>query len=211
MLLFIIVGSFIPAIATAGSVVYQQVIINALKDGRNLSYIVAVVVWLSVIIFLPQFIMEVYDILISSLVLEETESKIKKNIYQKALDTDFRYFDDPEFYDNYTWTIEERVQKAASARQIVLRFFSLTVTIASVFGIIVAQDWVVVVITAAGLFLSMKISFLQNRYVFAKREEILKPNRKLSYINRIFYMRQWASDLKATHLNQKLFMKQPCI
>lgn len=205
MLLFIIVGSFIPAVATAGSVVYQQMVINALTDGKGLSYIIAMVVWLSSVIFLPQFVMELYDILISMLVLEETEAKIKRNIYQKAQETDFIYFDDPEFYDNYTWTIEERAQKAASARQLVLRFFSLSVTIVSVVGIIVAQDWVIVVITVAGLFLSMKIGFRQNQYIFARREETLTANRKLSYINRIFYMRQWAEDLKTTHLGQKLF------
>lgn len=56
MHLFIIVGSFIPAVATTGSVVYQRMVINALTDGKGLSYIIAMVVWLSSVIFLPQFV-----------------------------------------------------------------------------------------------------------------------------------------------------------
>lgn len=202
MLLFIIVGSFIPAIATAGSVVYQQSVINALSDGKSLSYIIALVLWLSMIIFLPQFVMELYDILVSAVVLDETDARIKRDIYQKAKNTDFRYFDDPKFYDDYTWTIQERADKAASARQLVLRFFSLLVTITTLIGIIVAQDWVIVLITAISLFISMRIGFRQNQVFFKKREETLAPYRKLNYVNRIFYMRQWAADLKTTHLSR---------
>ena len=39
--------------------------------------------------------------------------------------TDYKYFDNPEFYDNYTWTINERVQKANEARSMIVSFFTI--------------------------------------------------------------------------------------
>ena len=62
---------------------------------------------------------------IATIAFEKVEKKIKRDIYEKAKMTDYKYFDNPEFYDNYTWTINERVQKANEARSMIVSFFTI--------------------------------------------------------------------------------------
>lgn len=204
MVVLIVVSSLCPAVATAGSVVYQQTFVTALSKGQNIQYIFLTVVWLSLIIFVPQIIQSVIDICVTTLSFEKVEMKIKKDIYEKVKRTDYKYFDNPDFYDNYTWTVNERVQKANEARDMLVTFFSSVVTIASVIGLIAMQDLMIVLITVISLSLSLLLGFKNNQLLYKKHEEGVKPYRVISYVHRVFYEKVWAVDIKSTNISQKL-------
>jgi len=155
----ILIASIWPSLATVASIMYQQTIVTELTEGRDLGYIFATATWISAIIFLPQIISSVFDTSTATIAFEKVEKKIKRDFYEKAKMTDYKYFDNPEFYDNYTWTNNERVQKANEARSMIVSFFTITVTIASVIGLIVAQDWLIVVIIVISLCIGLLIGF----------------------------------------------------
>lgn len=204
IIVLVIVSSVCPALATAGSVLYQQTIVSALSTGQDLECIFITALWLSVIIFVPQIITNLIDICVTTLSFEKAEKKIKKDIYFKAKNTDYKYFDSPDFYDNYTWTINERVQKANEARGMIISFFSSITTIASIVGVIATQDLLIVVITIISLSLSLFIGSKTNQLLYKKQEENLRPYRALSYIHRIFYNKEWAADIKTTNVSEVL-------
>lgn len=204
IIILILVSSICPALATVGSVVYQQTVVTALSNGQDLEYIFITVIWLSMIIFVPQIIATVIDICVATLSFEKIEEKIKKDIYEKAKNTDYKYFDNPEFYDNYTWTINERIQKANEARDMIVSFFSSVVTIVSVVGLIVTQDLLIVLITVISLGLSLFLGVKNNKLLYKKQEENVRPYRSLSYIHHVFYDKVWAADIKTTNVSKKL-------
>ena len=101
IIIMILIASICPSLATVGSIMYQQTIVTELTEGRDLGYIFATAIWISAIIFLPQIISSVFDTSIATIAFEKVEKKIKRDIYEKAKMTDYKYFDNPEFYDNY--------------------------------------------------------------------------------------------------------------
>ena len=204
IILLIIVASVCPALATVGSVLYQQTVVTALSDGRSFQYIFITVIWLSIIIFLPQVVSSVLDICVTTISFEKVERKISRDIYDKARKTDYKYFDTPEFYDNYTWTINERIGKANEARSMIISFFASVTTIVSIIGLIVTQDFIIVLITVAALSISLFIGFKNNKILYKKHEDGAKAYRSLSYINRVFYNKEWAADIKTTNVDDKL-------
>ena len=83
---------------------------------------------------------------------------IDKENYQKANKTDYKYFDDPEFYDNYTYAINERSNKAEQARLLLIRLLSTSVVIISLSTLIATSKWVIILITVVSFCVSTLIN-----------------------------------------------------
>lgn len=124
-------------------------------------------------------------------------ARISKNILIKALECDYKNFDDPEFYQNYTLTLTDYMgqsQKAFSyLQQIVaniITFFTMIVLVSSV-------SPVILVVTVAVLVATSLYGRLDNKYSEKKWEETSKINRRKSYIQRIIYLNTYAADLRS--------------
>lgn len=98
-------------------------------------------------------------------------ARISKNILIKALECDYKNFDDPEFYQNYTLTLTDYMgqsQKAFSyLQQIVaniITFFTMIVLVSSV-------SPVILVVTVAVLVATSLYGRLDNKYSEKKWEE----------------------------------------
>lgn len=190
--------------AAVGSALYQQTILNVLSEGKGLVYVSLTVLWLALIIYIPQLAEQIIDTIVSSVVITATESEVNKSIYRKARNTDYLNFDTPSFYDNFTWAVRERAGKAEESRSLAIKFLTASVTIFSMVGIMISQDWVIIVINIWMLITTTRMGFIRNRLTQKKREEMLVPERRLSYINRMFYTKEQAESIKVTRVGEKL-------
>ena len=199
-----VMSSLLPTIAVVGSVIYQEKIVTALSEGKEINYILHITLWLTAMIYVPQIIQSIIDTCFTTLVCEKVEMQTYNEIYTKACKTDYKYFDDPEFYDNYSWTLNQRVQKGDQARGMIMSFFSSIATILSVSSVIIIQDWFIILITIVTLVIGLLLGTIRNKMAYTKHEESIKPYRILAYIRRVFYEKENASDIKNTNISVKL-------
>lgn len=201
---FIIICAFLPGLTTIGSILYQQTILDQLTKNKSLQDIFLSTIWILLFMYLPLIVDDLFDTLISVPTLEKIESEIKRDIYQKAKETDYVYFDTPEFYDNFAWTINERAAKANESWKIIIRFFSIIVTLFSVSSLIIMQDFIIIILNIVMLTANMYLGLAGNKLTHQQRERTLQPYRRLSYINRLFYSKEWAASIKVTNMGDKL-------
>lgn len=138
-------------------------------------------------------------------VLPYIDAKLKKDVYEKAIKTDYKYIDDPKYYDNYSWAVGKYADKARQAQEMVNRIASSVITIISMLTVIAALRPLAVVVTIAGTIIENAMYIVTNYYDVKKDEEIVPYNRKLDYYHKIFYSNANAADLKSTHLKETLF------
>ncbi len=212
MVFFICLGGMLPAVATVAAAVYQQTMLECISAGNTLTQIALTAVWLSAVIFLPQLGAELFDILFVSLDLQKTEILINRRIYEKALRSDYVHFDNPEFYNDFSWSVTNWVSRAEESRQLVMRFFAMIITALSLAGLIFVQDMVVILISVIPLAISLFLGKRMNRVLFLKEQDNVKPSRRADYVKRCFYQKQWAADLKTTAVSRYLFrmLDQAC-
>ena len=136
---------------------------------------------------------------------------IDKENYQKANKTDYKYFDDPEFYDNYTYAINERSNKAEQARLLLIRLLSTSVVIISLSTLIATSKWVISLITVVSFCVS---TLINNKIIKIKHEKYLEEiplNRKSEYIHSLFYNKEYAADLKVNKSSYFLMKHYDCV
>lgn len=133
--------------------------------------------------------------------------KIKRDIYEKALHIDYKYIDNPEYYNKYAWALNEYADQANAACDFIKNFLQYFLTITVLLSIIATIGPWILLIEAVQLVLHALINARENKIKIKKKDELMPINRRLSYFHRLFYMKEYSADMKSTSLNEFVFTK----
>ncbi len=133
--------------------------------------------------------------------------KIKHDIYEKALHIDYKYIDNPEYYNKYAWALNEYASQTNAARDFINKFLQYILTITTLLSIIATIGPWILLIEAVQLILHAVINVRENKIEIKKKDELIPINRRLSYFHRLFYLKEYSADIKATSLSEFVFTK----
>ena len=186
-------------------VALQKYIIDSLAAGRLFLQIIIGILSFS----LGMMALELFDsIFFNAYGLKKyitIRGLVDKENYKKSIKTDYKYFDDPEFYDNYTYAINERSGKAEQARLLIIRFMATAMTIISISAMIASSKWPIILIIVATFCISTFISNKSMEINHQKYLEQIPLDRKSGYIHQLFYNKNYAADLKVNRSSDFLF------
>ena len=121
---------------------------------------------------------------------------IQNELYRKAKELDQSCYDDPEFYNDFIWAIRESDARTAQIMENLSIFINRVVSSAVILGVLASMDWIV----AAVLLLSVSLGFIiknkLNRIRYDRSIDMNPIDRKLSYIGRVFYLQDYAKELR---------------
>lgn len=119
---------------------------------------------------------------------------INNAIFQKAQRTDICCFDNPEFYDTYTWTASNYISKGDNCVTLLRNLLANVFTIATLLFLLTSAGWMISLITvlyvAATTFINVRIAETN----YEKRKASTPVDRKKNYIHGLFYNCHWATD-----------------
>ncbi len=185
------------------SVYLPQIVVNALEDGRGIVYVIGLMAAIHLVAYLVYVTHDILWDYVEPVGGERVKLALKRQVYDKAERTDYACIDDPKFYDKYKWAMDNYADKAGEAVQMLNELVRGVVAISALAAIIATvSPWVVLVVAAYG---AIRICFhlKYNKLDLERDEKTVKHNRRLDYIHRIFYMKDYASDLRSTHLPRR--------
>lgn len=183
-------------------VYFPSAIINALNTNKKFINIVTIALSFEIILMIIPMLEDIYNMLIRDILKPRINMNIKKEVYLQALKTDYKYINNPEYYDYYTWAVNEYANKASDAFGLINQFFSALMIIIALITIISTTGAWVILITFISITLRT-FAFMQiNKLDIKKEDEFIPKDRWLNYLHRIFYLNQYAADLKSTNLRK---------
>lgn len=194
----------IPA-AQMVTILLPSTIVNMLQENRPFSHIVLCVIAMQLMLLFQPMYEDAFNLLCKNRMLPYMDAKLKKDVYEKALKTDYRYIDDPEYYDNYTWAVMQYSAKARDAQELVNRMSSSVLIIISMLTVIAVLRPLAVAVTIFGTILENIMYIVTNYHDVKMEEELLPYDRRLEYCHKVFYSPSHAADLKSTYLKTYLF------
>lgn len=203
--IIVAVSCVIPAIHSYIDVILIRDTVNSISDNLSINNILSSV-GLFLLIYSITFLVEQFiEVYMGEKVNVKTANRINKDIYLKVLKVDYKYFDDPEFYDNYTWTLNSFYQQTFSAIQVIWRLIFILFTLGTLITIIGTMDFLVVIIIFITVIISTFFNAKLNKENFKKNNSTIKYYRKLNYIQRIFYLKEFSIGIKSTN-SKNIFM-----
>ena len=121
---------------------------------------------------------------------------IQNELYQKARELDQGCYDDPEFYNDFIWAIREADDRVVQVMENFSIFINRIISSAVILGLLVSMDWVVAIVLLFSVSLGFVIKNKLNKIRYEKNLEMNPINRKLSYIGRVFYLQDYAKELR---------------
>lgn len=134
-------------------------------------------------------------------------NKINRRIYTQVLKTDYKYFERTDFYNDYTWTLNNFYSQTFSSVQMVWQLLMSLFTIGTIGTLMLSLDWVVLVLVVLSVIMNVIINNVLTKEAFEKRQESLLAQRMLSYIQRVFYIKDYAMGVKTTGIKNTLLKK----
>lgn len=185
------------------SVYLPQIVVNAIEEGRGPWYVVALMAAIHAVTYLIYFSHDVLWDYVEPVGGERVKLALKRQLYEKAESTDYACIDDPRFYDKHKWAMDNYADKAAEAFKMLNELIRGLVCISTLSAIIATvSPWVVMMVAIYG---AIRVSFhlKYNKLDLERDEKTVKHNRRLDYVHRIFYMKDYASDIRSTRLAKK--------
>jgi ATP-binding cassette subfamily B protein len=183
----------------------QSRVIGAVAEAQPLKQILIIAAVIAGIQLLFQLITAVFQNIYQQPRASRLQYKISREIYEKATITDYKYYDNPEFFADFTWAAQNLGQQMELSRSILENTIQNFAQIAAMaIYISMVGPWVLIVslISVVG---NMLIQLKTNKIFLKMNEEILPPQRRLSYFQRMFYTKEPAADIKATKIKNFFF------
>lgn len=186
-------------------VMFYKLMIDGVTSHKPFSFVLAILGIRVVVLLVYQTVTN----LTNEVIFPASELKITRGLslelYEKVKNIDISTVDDPEFYNKYSRAYNE-IEYRTKALLYTLTFIlqvGLQVTVIS--AALVYINPIVVLIALAGSLISMFANLYKAKVNYAYRRSETIFDRGIDYIRRIYYLPQYAKDIRTTHLNKVLY------
>ncbi len=206
LILFILVSAIFPPIKDLIYVVFPEKVVDMLAAGRSFGYVAAfslIVCAVGFAAYMSQCVFFCYFQRKSTYI----DLKIKRDIYEKALRLDYKFIDNPEYYNKYSRALNEYVAKTNAARDFINKFLQYFLSVTVLLSVIAVTGPWILVVEAVQLVLHAKINERENKVAIERKTETVPLDRRFSYFHRLFYLKDYSADMKSTLLSKRIFEK----
>ncbi|MDR0916778.1 MAG: ABC transporter ATP-binding protein/permease [Oscillospiraceae bacterium] len=154
---------------------------------------------------LLNFATSVFETVFQSPKSSQITYRVNRDIFTQALATDYKYYDSPEFYSDFTWATQNLSNQLEQSRSTLENLVqNVAQFIAMAAYITIAGPWVLV-ISIVGMIVTSIFNVKGNGLWIKRYTEAMKYMRRTSYVNRMFYTVDPQADLKATRARKFFF------
>ncbi len=180
-------------------------IIKVVEEGRPLVDILPMFIPVTAIVVFNMLFFAWVEVRFFPKAEEKIHKELRLTLYKKAAAMDMAQYDDPAFYNDFVWAMQEAPKHVFAVLTTFSTVCSTVVLIALMGGYVIAKDPVGLIFVGASITVTLILGFLRNK-VFIKREEERVPvQRRAEYIRRVFYLADYAKDLRLGDMNDMLY------
>lgn len=195
---------YIGIVGTFTSVYVSKYILDSFQQKRSIY---------EVIIFLLILVVANVILAVASAYYEEVfylkrkeilYKKMHTELFNKAQSIELACYDNPKFYNDFIWSINQSDEKALAVLDATGLFLNQLTRIVSVLGIIISIHWGGVVIVAVSAVLSFVLKTKINKQEYALSVEQNPLQRKRDYTSRVLYLSDYAKEIRLSNVKGKL-------
>lgn len=181
------------------SVLFVKTLFDKVENQAPFSEILTFVGVMALFLFFAYIFHEWYWKFLEPRTRHELHKRMQEKLFKKAASLDLACYDDPKFYTDFVWAINEADKRAIAVCEdmgkVINRVLSSTVILSVLFSV---DLWIVAAICASVGF-AVWLNMLRAK-IQLKRDVQIKPiQRKADYIGRVHYLANYAKELRLSN------------
>ncbi len=184
--------------------VFNFNLLNAVEEGGDFLY-AAKVIGIMAAFYLSVYVFDKwYWYYQKPMIKHRLHAKMHEELFVKSLSLDLSCFDDPEFYNDFVWAMNESDTRALEVTQNTEMLINRIVAITTIFGVLLSVDPVIALILLVSSAVTMAANLITSKWAFQQEKELNVLTRKKDYINRVFHLSDYAKEIRVRHADELL-------
>ena len=130
--------------------------------------------------------------------------RMQEKLYRKARDMDISCYDDPEFYNSFVWAMSTADTEAVGVVDKITRLISGVITVVGIVGIMATVEPLIMLIIILGVICSFIIKIISGKIQVGYRDAENPVQRRKEYSIRVFYLAEYAKELRMSNIADKV-------
>ncbi len=188
-------------------IIYTRNVLDALGNGtpfRDVAHIVIVYIVYMVVFYVFHF---AYWYVFNPLIRERLSAALSQDLFSHALQLDLAKYDDPDFYNEYIWSMNQTHTQAIGLIEDTGKLINRLVASSTLITVLLSVDVSVALVILAIAVLQIALQQYSNKLNLEFSEKINPTERKIGYINRIFKLAEYAKEVRISHVGD-IFSKK---
>lgn len=184
--------------------VFTYNLLNAVSDGSTFFEVLKIIILMAVYYLLIYVFDKWYWIIQNPLLKQKLHLKMHAELFEKSRSLDLSCFDDPEFYNDFVWAMNESDKRATMVLDDMAGLICRVLASTSLFSLLFTIDPIVTVILFVSSAISIACRLIGNKVGYNHGKEGNPLWRKRSYINRVYHLSDYAKELRISKADELL-------
>lgn len=204
MLTVILMSTLLQPVSAYLTALLPQKAIDAVMNDSPRKEVIAIIVLFSLFIVIVAALEKVIQMAYTQMNLVKISNKIKNDVNEKALQTDYKYYDSPDFFVRFTFAQETYPIHAQNVMMFLPDILRGIATMIAMIAIIVTVGPVLLGITVFFVILNAIVGIPAIKPTADYNVSLTDAWRPLDYISRMLITKENAAELRSSGAGQKL-------
>lgn len=178
-----------------------KVVIDSVESGKSFTETFQFLMILFSIMLLAYVFSCWYKERYSPIEIKKIRGKLREYFYSIASNIDLAYYDNTNFYNKYVKALSEMENRFFAVIDNLCSIVGSVSCLITVVALAISMDWVVLLFSCFSLAFNIGFSILGQNVKYAEDNENVLPERKMQYVNRIYFLNQFAKEIRIFSLS----------
>ncbi len=202
--ILMIVEGVIWGLLNSASSLFSFRLLNAIDEGRDFAYAAALIGGMALFYLVAHAFSGWYWRWHNQLMRYRLHLRMHEELFRKVRSLELACFDDPEFYNDFVWAMNESDGRAAAVMEDTGKLINRIVASGTLMTLMFSVEPLIAVILLAVSAVSIVANLIGNRVGFHHSRANNPLQRKKSYINRTFRLADYAKEIRISHADDLL-------
>lgn len=185
-------------------IIFINRLLNSFDEGRDFGYIALLIALMAGFYLIAYIFDGIYWERYVPSVKQKFGYKIHLELYEKARTVDLASYDDPAYFNDFVWSMNEAQVKAMGIVDNIGKIVNRVVASGAILAVLFTIDLTVTLILLSCSVLMILIRLLGNKLNFRQEKESQPLNRKSSYVGRVYHLADCAKELRTSRIHENL-------
>lgn len=189
------------------SISFIQFLVNAISENYKIEKIISFIAIYTIVIISQALLQDYFNYYINLKSKNKLHYYMHEILFTKVTRIDMDKIENPEFYNNYIWALNEVDSRTWTSFDIVLGFIECLLSITVISSLLSSYDPILLIFGVIPVIINFA---LQNKMIDLNYKYSMQANeidRKKDYIKRIFYLFDYTKELRIWNISNKLLNK----
>ena len=196
-----IVWGFIHSIT---NVLFIKKIFDLIEQKASFNEIASLILFMAVFLLLAYIFNEWYWRYMEPLAKQKLHEKMQTVLYKKANDMDLECYDNADFYNDFIWALSEADSRAIRIVADLGKVLNRSLSSIIIVGVLFSIDILIVVVVCSSVLLTIFLKWIKSTQQFNYANSIKPSQRKMGYVERIFYLSDYAKEIRLSSVSDLL-------